>query len=152
MEERNDLLSVGSTPSDPPTRSHDDDPAWGTRRHLLVFGGASSWLYPLPSAGDVVIGRSDAAGLRIDDVNMSGLVLHNVGLAGARIENANLGGAQLRDVSLAGASIAMANLTGMSIKEADLSGVNIENCTTTGMRIDGVAVSDLVAAYEKAGR
>jgi two-component system response regulator AtoC len=71
MEESNDLLSVGSTPSDPPARAHEDDPAWGTRRHLLVFGGATSWLYPLPGAGDVVIGRSEAANLRIDDAAVS---------------------------------------------------------------------------------
>jgi transcriptional regulator with GAF, ATPase, and Fis domain len=71
MEESNDLLSVGSTPSDPPTRAHEDDPAWSTRRHLLVFGGASSWLYPLPSVGEVIIGRSDAANLRIDDAAVS---------------------------------------------------------------------------------
>ena len=71
MEESNDLLSVGSTPSDPPARAHEDDPAWSTRRHLLVFGGATSWLYPLPSAGDVIIGRSEAANLRIDDAAVS---------------------------------------------------------------------------------
>ena len=71
MEESNDLLSVGSTPSDPPTRAHEDDPAWSARRHLLVFGGATSWLYPLPATGDVIIGRSEAANLRIDDAAVS---------------------------------------------------------------------------------
>jgi transcriptional regulator with GAF, ATPase, and Fis domain len=63
--------SMGSTPSDQATRAHDDDPAWGTRRHLLVFGGSSSWLYPLPTTGEVVIGRSEAANLRIDDASVS---------------------------------------------------------------------------------
>jgi transcriptional regulator with GAF, ATPase, and Fis domain len=70
MGDSNDVLSMGSTPSDQPARVHEDEPA-GTRRHLLVFGGASSWLYPLPAAGDVVIGRSEAANLRIDDASVS---------------------------------------------------------------------------------
>jgi len=71
MEDSNEVLSVGSTPSDQPMRIHEDDPAWASRRHLLVFGGASSWLFPLPATGDVVIGRSESANLRIDDASVS---------------------------------------------------------------------------------
>jgi two-component system response regulator AtoC len=37
----------------------------GERRHLLVFGGASPWIYPLPAHGEVVVGRSEAADVRI---------------------------------------------------------------------------------------
>jgi transcriptional regulator with GAF, ATPase, and Fis domain len=70
MGDSNDVLSMGSTPSDQPTRAHEDELV-GTRRHLLVFGGASSWLYPLPGAGDVIIGRSESADLRIDDASVS---------------------------------------------------------------------------------
>jgi DNA-binding NtrC family response regulator len=44
----------------------DEEVAAGERRHLLVFGGSSSWIYPLPAHGDVLIGRSEAADLRID--------------------------------------------------------------------------------------
>ncbi|MBC7976704.1 MAG: sigma 54-interacting transcriptional regulator [Myxococcales bacterium] len=36
-----------------------------------MFGGTSSWLYPLPASGDVVIGRSESANLRIDDASVS---------------------------------------------------------------------------------
>jgi two-component system, NtrC family, response regulator AtoC len=42
-----------------------EEAAMGERRHLLVFGGSSSWMYPLPARGDVVIGRSETADLRI---------------------------------------------------------------------------------------
>ncbi len=41
------------------------------RRHLLVFSGASSWMYQLPASGRVVIGRSETADLRIDDGSIS---------------------------------------------------------------------------------
>ena len=71
MEDSNEVLSVGSTPSDQTTRRLEDDPTWATRRHLLVFDGTSSWLFPLPATGDVVVGRSEAANLRIDDASVS---------------------------------------------------------------------------------
>ncbi len=54
-----------ATPSDQVTRVEEEVVVTGQRRHLLVFGGASPWIYPLPTHGDVVIGRSESAGLRI---------------------------------------------------------------------------------------
>src|ERR1044071_620057 len=54
-----------TTPSDRVVRVDEDAVAAAERRHLLVFGGSSSWIYPLPAHGDVVIGRSEAADLRI---------------------------------------------------------------------------------------
>ncbi len=41
------------------------------RRHLLVFSGSSSWMYQLPTTGRVMVGRSEAADLRIDDAAIS---------------------------------------------------------------------------------
>ena len=52
-----------ATPSD--RVAQEDQGAAEERRHLLVFGGTSSWIYPLPAHGDVVIGRSETADLRI---------------------------------------------------------------------------------------
>jgi transcriptional regulator with GAF, ATPase, and Fis domain len=69
MEDSNEALSVGATPSDQTPQLPDDE--LGTRRHLLVFGGSSSWMFPLPTTGTVVIGRSEAAHLRIDDASVS---------------------------------------------------------------------------------
>jgi len=48
-----------------------DDKASAPRRHLLVFSGTSSWLYQLPAAGTVVIGRAQSADLRIEDRSAS---------------------------------------------------------------------------------
>jgi two-component system, NtrC family, response regulator AtoC len=61
---------------DPSTRTqpdaHEDAPGCAhERRHLLVFNGSSSWIYQLPVSGSVVIGRSEAADLRIDDPSIS---------------------------------------------------------------------------------
>ncbi|HMG57032.1 MAG TPA: sigma 54-interacting transcriptional regulator, partial [Kofleriaceae bacterium] len=65
MEEVTGGACVGVTPSDQATHGGEDHvPA--ERRHLLVFSGSSSWMYPLPARGDVVIGRSETADLRID--------------------------------------------------------------------------------------
>jgi DNA-binding NtrC family response regulator/pSer/pThr/pTyr-binding forkhead associated (FHA) protein len=55
---------AGVTPSDHADGGGEDEAA--ERRHLLVFSGSSSWIYPLPLCGDVVIGRSETADLRID--------------------------------------------------------------------------------------
>jgi DNA-binding NtrC family response regulator len=42
------------------------------RRYLLVFNGASSWMHQLPPGeGEVVIGRSETADLRIDHPSVS---------------------------------------------------------------------------------
>src|SRR3954468_11693193 len=54
-----------ATPSDRVVRVDEEGGPTRQRRHLLVFGGASPWIYPLPAHGDVVIGRSEAADLRI---------------------------------------------------------------------------------------
>jgi len=56
---------AGVTPSEQATSSGEADGA-AARRHLLVFNGPSSWIHPLPVRGDVVIGRSETADLRID--------------------------------------------------------------------------------------
>ena len=56
---------AGPTPSEQVARVEDDE-AVGERRHLLVFSGPASWIFPLPARGDVVIGRSEAVDLRIE--------------------------------------------------------------------------------------
>jgi DNA-binding NtrC family response regulator len=63
---------MGVTPSDQTTRGFAEEPVSGLdRRHLLVFSSASPWMYPLPVSGEVVIGRSETADLRIDDALVS---------------------------------------------------------------------------------
>jgi two-component system response regulator AtoC len=61
----------GSTPRDPTLRGDTEIVPGVERRHLLVFSGSSSWLHQLPGAGKVIVGRSEAADLRIDDASVS---------------------------------------------------------------------------------
>ena len=63
--------ACGVTPSDHTARAVDEVPAAVDRRHLLVFGEAMSSMYPLPAAGELVIGRSETADIRIDDALVS---------------------------------------------------------------------------------
>src|ERR1041384_847569 len=75
MENTTEALYRGATPSDRAVsnvESVDGNVAPGVeRRHLLVFSGATSWMFRLPSSGEVVIGRSETADLRIDERSVS---------------------------------------------------------------------------------
>jgi hypothetical protein len=49
MEDTNEAPYMGATPSDHTTRGIDEEATSNVeRRHLLVFSGASSWMYQLP--------------------------------------------------------------------------------------------------------
>jgi len=63
---------------------------------------------------------------------------------------AHLKGAIFKDLSLASASFANVSLAGARFDDIDFSNTVITgNCNFRGMQIDGVAVSDLFAAYRK---
>lgn len=64
----------------------------------------------------------------IDDANMSDLAVHNTTMKGARWS----------DVDMTGLSIVNANLAGASIAESNLE----------GLTIDGVLVTEMMAAYK----
>jgi hypothetical protein len=80
---------------------------------------------------------ADLSGSSFTDVNLSGAMLRNVNFSEAEIEDANLSGWTVRNACLAG----------LRISNADLRDAAIEDSLTTGMTIDGIAVSDLTAAY-----
>jgi two-component system, NtrC family, response regulator AtoC len=72
MDHTTDALHLGATPSDHTPRSLDEEAAPGVaQRYLLVFSGGSSWMFRFPASGDIVIGRSETADLRIDDGSVS---------------------------------------------------------------------------------
>jgi uncharacterized protein YjbI with pentapeptide repeats len=72
---------------------------------------------------------ADLSGSKFDDVNMSGWTVHNVNMSGLRID--------------------YANLAGLHIHNANLAGACLTECRVEGMSINGVALVDLFAAYEK---
>ncbi len=74
MEPESTPESLSTHVGTPPSDVQDDRALPVTaieRRHLLVFSGASSWMHELPEEGEVMIGRSQSAALRIDDVAVS---------------------------------------------------------------------------------
>jgi uncharacterized protein YjbI with pentapeptide repeats len=74
--------------------------------------------------------NADVSGSRFDDVNMSGWTLHDVNMSGMRVDEANL--------------------AGLHVSNANLAGAQITDCRLEGMTINGVLVTDLLAAYESA--
>ena len=89
------------------------------------------------------------------------MTMHNVterlhvedcNLAGSRFSNVNLGGASFDNVNLSDGSLHDVNLARANITDANLADVSINRSTMVGMRVDGVLVSDLIAAYRAQAR
>lgn len=74
------------------------------------------------------------------NANLTGSTFTDVCLAAARFSDVNLAGATFQDINLAGARFDDVNLSGAAIARA-----NIE-----GMTLDGIPVTDLLAAYRAA--
>ena len=60
-----------------------------------------------------------------------------------------LGGAKFDDVNLGAAAFHNVNLTGARFDDVNLSGVAVTNANLDGMTIDGVLVTELLAAYRR---
>lgn len=93
-----------------------------------------------------------------DDVNLQKATFHNVNLTDIAVAGVNLGGASFRHIGpMPGpdgtqerqrpVTFEEAMLCDSVFRDVDLSGVTIERCNTEGMTIDGVKLSDLLAAY-----
>ena len=64
--------------------------------------------------------------------------------------NVNLSGASLDDVNMSGWRVNYVNLSGLRLTKANLAGASISESRYDGMTIDGVAVTDMIAAYKAA--
>jgi len=73
-------------------------------------------------------------------------------LSSSTFTDVNLTGAKFNDVNLTDAAVSNANLAGLRISNANLANASIVDCATKGMTIDGIAVSDLLAAYRLADK
>ena len=103
------------------------------------------------------------AGAEFENVNMSQARLHDINLSDVTISAANLGGAHFRHIGPApdpsgkqerqkAITFEEAQLGDSTFRKVDLSNVKIIDCNLQGMTIDGVLVTDLIAAYQKARR
>jgi uncharacterized protein YjbI with pentapeptide repeats len=102
----------------------------------------------------------DLSGSEFENANMSKTRFHNINLSDVSISAANLGGAhfkhigpepdkngkQARQKAITFEEMMLGDST---FKHVDLSNVKITECNLKGMTIDGVLVTDLVAAYKK---
>jgi Pentapeptide repeats (9 copies) len=84
--------------------------------------------------------KSDLAGSTFDDVNFAGATFENVMMSGWSVHNVNLSGLRLDNANVSGARISNANLAGTSVTDSRLE----------GMTINGIPVTDLLAAYAAA--
>ena len=70
-------------------------------------------------------------------------------LAGSRFDDVNLSGSSFSNARLQDGRFADVNLTGTVIANADLHRVDVRDCNLDGMLIDGLLVTDLLAAYRR---
>ena len=99
------------------------------------------------------------AGSEFENVNMSKTTLHDINLSDVSISAANLGGAHFKHLGPApdasgkqerqkAVTFEEAQLCDSTFTRVDLSNVKIIDCNVKGMTIDGVLVTDLIAAYK----
>ena len=74
-----------------------------------------------------------------DDSDLSSAVFNDVNLAGATFDNVNLKGSKFHNIDLSGTSFDYLNMRDVEVTRADL----------TGMTIDGIPVSEFIAAYRE---
>jgi RNA polymerase sigma-70 factor (ECF subfamily) len=97
------------------------------------------------------------------NVNMSRARMHDINLSDLSISAANLGGAHFKHLGPApdkdgkqerqkAITFEEAMLCDSTFKKVDMSNVKLIDCDIRGMTIDGVLVTDLIAAYKKGKR
>ena len=92
-----------------------------------------------------------------DDVNMTQVRFHNINMSDITVSAVQMGGARFKHIGLPPGSkekqrplsFEEADLNGTTISRCDLSHVKIESCKVEGMTIDGIPVTDLLAAYRQ---
>jgi uncharacterized protein YjbI with pentapeptide repeats len=101
---------------------------------------------------DVCLGDAE-----FDNVSLVRAKLHNINLSDITVTAAQIGGATFKHIGLPPGlpgkqrplRFEEVDLNGTTILNCDLSGVKIKKCNTEGMMIDGVLVTDLIAAYKQ---
>jgi len=86
--------------------------------------------------------------LDVHTADISGSVFHDVNMSGATFDDVNMNGWIVHNVNLSGLRLDEANLAGAKIMNADLRHVALVQCHVDGMTINGVAIEDLMSAYD----
>lgn len=75
------------------------------------------------------------------------LIVGNANISGSTFDDVNLSDAVFTNVNLSRTSLTDINLRAAAFREVNLRDVDIQDCALEGMRVDGVLVTDLLAAY-----
>lgn len=87
--------------------------------------------------------------LDLNDRDMRGSRFKNVRLAGAAFANVDLSGSTFDDVNASSVTFSNADLKAARFTNVDFDYVEISDSRIAGMRIEGILLSDLIAAYRK---
>jgi GNAT superfamily N-acetyltransferase len=92
------------------------------------------------------------SGGKFTNLNMTHILLADLRLTNSKVEFCALDGVHFQDTHLGPDREPMhwehCDLRGSRFNDCDLSGVQLEQCEVAGMKINGVAVEELLAAYE----
>jgi uncharacterized protein YjbI with pentapeptide repeats len=89
-----------------------------------------------------------------DDMNMKGVSFHNINMSDIRVGAVQMGGAKFKHIGLPPGSAEKqrpltfeeADLNSSTFLKCDLSNVRIDQCNIEGLTVNGVRISDLLAA------
>lgn len=114
--------------------------------------------------------HADLSGSQFHDVNLGGADFNNVNLSKARFHNINLSDVSITAAQIGGAKFKHIGpppdkdgrqerqrpatfeemmLCNSTFRKVDMSNVRIVECNTDGMTIDGIQVTDMMAAYRE---
>lgn len=85
----------------------------------------------------LTVERMVVANAQIVDTNLSNSTFDNANLASANIHGSNVSNLQVTDC----------NMSNSVFREVNLSNARIEDAVIAGLTIDGILVSDMMAAY-----
>lgn len=123
-----------------------------------------------PKADQQKAEPTNMAGFRFRDVNLSGADFEKVNLSNARFHDVNLSNLTMTAAQMGGAVFKHIGpppdaagkqerqrpvrfeemmLCDSIFQKVDLSNVRVTECDLTGMTVDGVLLTDLIAAYQK---
>lgn len=127
-------------------------------------------MQPTITCGKQLAEHANLAGSVFNDVNLSGSAFENVNMSKTRMHDINLSDLDLSAAQIGGATFKHigpppnkegkqerqrpvtfeeAMLCDSTFRKVDLSNVKIIDCDVAGMTIDGVLVTDLIAAYKQ---
>lgn len=137
---------------------HAQEPAADLNMKLTITGGKLFVEHAQYAAS--VFADVDLAGSSFENVNLTKVKMHNINLSDLDLSAAQIGGASFRHIGpppdkngkqerQRAVIFEEAMLCDSTFTKVDLSNVKIVDCNMEGMTIDGVLVTEMIAAYKK---